>query len=143
MIAWVSPADPTGIPFTQFGPYTFLVVIAWLLWFAAKEFRKGRVEEVDAHKEEAIKQRTRADTIEIDLNRQVSGLKQDMENLQGEVERLRDNHINETAKAHAKTERWMQGYFHLRTLLIEQGLDPGPPPEDPNHEAPVLKEQES
>lgn len=140
MIPLASSVDPTSLPFTSFGPYTFLVVIAWLLWFAAKEYRKGRAEEVDAHKEEATRQRVRADTIEIDLNRQVAGLKDDLANLQREVESLRDNHIAETARAHAKTERWMQGYFHLRTILIEQGLDPGPPPEDPNHEAVPVKE---
>lgn len=138
MINLASPADPSGIPFTSFGPYTFLVVIAWLLWYAAKEYRKGRAEEVDAHKEEAIRQRARADAIEVDLNRQMGGLKSDLENLQKEVETLRDSHIKETARAHAKTERWMQGYFHLRTLLIEQGINPGPPPEDINHDAPEV-----
>ena len=97
-VSLASPASPTSIPFTSFGPYTFLVVIAWLLWFAGKEYRKGRAEEVDAHKEEATRQRARADTIEIDLNRQNSGLRDDLTNLGREVESLRDNHINETAQ---------------------------------------------
>ena len=130
IVAMSSPTDPTGFPIASYGPYTFLVAIAWLVWFAAKEFRKGRAEEVEAYKQKAIEAETRANTIEIDLKRQASGLKEDLTNLGHEVETLRDNHIEETARAHAKTERWMRGYFYLRTLLIEKGVNPGPPPEE-------------
>lgn len=135
--------DPSSLPFTSFGPYTFLVVVAWLLWFAAKEYRKGRAEDVEAAREEATRQKVRADTIEGDYGRQIAGLKQDLENLQGEVERLRDTHIRETAKAHEKTERWMIATFSHRAMLIEHGFEPPPLPAEESLPEPPLPHEEN
>ena len=63
------------------GPYGFVVVIAALGWLGLKEWRKGRAEDVAAH-------RARADAAEAALKALEQRTDKDMGELKGEILKL-------------------------------------------------------
>lgn len=53
------PTDPTA--FTSAGPFGFIALAALALWWAAREYRKGRDADVDEARAAALEEKQRAD----------------------------------------------------------------------------------
>ena len=93
------PTDPRFLDALLAGPFGFLVIIAVLLWWAAKDYRKGREEDVSGEKERADKAEAERDTLD------------------GQVAQQRLERRRETEALHAQI-------FQLRQMLIDRGVRP-------------------
>jgi flagellar biosynthesis/type III secretory pathway M-ring protein FliF/YscJ len=98
------PVDPTT--FTQAGPLGVLLFVALAIWYAAREWTKGRRIDVDEARAEAAAQKARADQLEDELNTE------------------RDRRITESRAAHQRLEDHIAKEYALREYLRRIGVDP-------------------
>ena len=118
----MNPADPQLPADLIAGPYGFLVVIAFCLFWGLREWRKGREVDIAGHRRRAEEAERRADTAEAAKDaledkqaRDTSVLVTKIEGLQSEIQSLREAHYREL-------ERVMSKYYSARQKLIEQGV---------------------
>lgn len=120
----MNPNDPSLPTELVAGPYGFLVVIFFCLFWGLREWRKGREVDVDNQKkraEEAERRadaaEARADTLDNENEQKTTILLAKIEGLKTEIQSLRDGHFREL-------ERSMAKYYECRRLLMEQGVPP-------------------
>lgn len=111
--------DPTSsIPGDIYsGPYGFLVAIAFLLWLAAKEWRKARQEDVAHERELRQKAEAERDANGARASSDITKLNEKVDALTAEITALKD-------QSRRDREAALERYYLARQMLIERGVSP-------------------
>ncbi len=117
----MNPSDPSLPAALLAGPYGFLVVIFFCLFWGLREWRKGRDVDVAAQRKRAEEAEQRADIAETQRDTLETKAQQDsnilvskVEALQGEIRTLRETNFREV-------ERAMEKYYAARAKMQADG----------------------
>lgn len=126
---------------TLLAPTGGLGIVAGLLAYAAKQFKEGRLIDVDAAKRRAEEAEARESGTETELRQDVKDLKEEVESLRNElrlVNRAREEEFRQLRTEHAEQIRsqerinestrrqnaLLRGYFADHNIPLPEGVEP-------------------
>ena len=117
------PTDPSAFPGDIYaGPYGFLVAIAFFIYLAAREFRRGRQIDVQTYQGDLKELNDRLQRRDEEHKQEVADLNDSIEDLKADLRALRDESMQAARLAARKQEELIRENAALRALLATNGI---------------------
>lgn len=111
------PTDLTGDLLA--GPYGFLVAIAFFLYLAAREYRRGRQVDVVTYQDDIVQLSARLKARDEAHRLELAGSNDDLADVKADLAGLRDENAKQLREAALAREALIRENARLRTLLAE------------------------